>query len=89
MIVSNRLAVFAAVFAMLAAPIGVSAESRHYTHHRHFVREASSCPLHRTADGTLVDCQGWRKRDNAVGWDNTCLNFDYLPSMYACSGGRR
>jgi hypothetical protein len=46
--------------------------------------------LHRTAEGELVDCRGWRKRDTVIGWDNSCFGLDYLPSMYACSArGRR
>ena len=49
----------------------------------------SSCPLRRTVNGDIVDCHGWRLRSNATGWDNTCLNLDYLPSMYACSPSRR
>jgi hypothetical protein len=50
-----------------------------------------NCPLRQTVNGDTVDCHGWRLRTNATGWDNTCLNLDYLPSMYACSsrgGGR-
>jgi hypothetical protein len=49
-----------------------------------------NCPLRRTVNGDIVDCHGWRFRSNAIGWDNSCFNLDYLPSMYACSsrGGR-
>jgi hypothetical protein len=49
-----------------------------------------NCPLRQTVNGDIVDCRGWRLRSNAIGWDNSCLNLDYLPSMYACSsrGGR-
>jgi hypothetical protein len=36
-----------------------------------------------TAEGELVDKNGWRLRDG--GWDNTCLNIPWLPSQYACS----
>jgi hypothetical protein len=28
---------------------------------------------------------GWRDRNNARGWDNTCINAPWLPSQYACS----
>ncbi len=64
--------------------------AHHRVYHRHYAENPSGCPLHRTALGELVDCQGWRLRDNAIGWDNSCFNLDYLPSMYACgsSGGR-
>jgi hypothetical protein len=48
----------------------------------------SNCPVRQTVNGDVVDCHGWRLRPS--GWDNTCLNLDYLPSMYACSSpGRR
>ena len=46
-------------------------------------RVYNSCPVRTLPSGELVDCHGWRKR--GFGWDNTCLNLDYLPSMYACS----
>jgi hypothetical protein len=87
---SNKFAVIAAGVALLAAPLaGAAAEERARPHHhRHFVKRPAGCPLHRTAEGELVDCQGWRLRPG--GWDNTCFNLDYLPSMYACSSrGRR
>ncbi len=78
--------VFIACCAILVAPASASqSKARTTTYHRHFLREANSCPLHRTAGGTIVDCHGWRKRDNLIGWDNTCFNLDYLPSQYACS----
>lgn len=44
-----------------------------------------ACPVHLTASGALVDCHGWRLRTTARGWDNTCVDLDYLPSMYACN----
>jgi hypothetical protein len=74
--------------AMLASSVsGVLAAENPKRHpRRHYASEA--CPTHRAVDGTLVDCQGWRKRDS-VGWDNSCFNLDYLPSQYACSGRRR
>jgi hypothetical protein len=28
---------------------------------------------------------GWRRRSNARGWDNTCLDLPWLPSEFACS----
>jgi hypothetical protein len=57
----------------------------HYrVHPRHYARLPSACPLRRTAEGEIVDCQGWRLRPG--GWDNSCFNLDYLPSQFACSG---
>jgi len=88
---SKKLTVFAACFALLSAPLAGTAAGyagkKHYRHHP--IRQALGCPVHRIADGTLVDCQGWRLRDNSIGWDNSCFNLDYLPSQFACSGQRR
>jgi hypothetical protein len=89
MAISRKLAVLASCIALFAAPALSFAEGMK-SRHRHFARKPVSCPLHRTAEGELVDCRGWRKRDTAIGWDNSCLGLDYLPSMYACSArGRR
>jgi hypothetical protein len=71
-------------YVILAAP---EADSRGVLHYRHFAQRFIGCPLHRAVDGTLVDCHGWRKRDNAIGWDNSCFNLNYLSSMYACGAG--
>jgi hypothetical protein len=82
-------AVSVAVLAILAIPLaGAAANPQPKKHYRrHF---ATACPLHRTAEGELVDCRGWRLRDNATGWDNSCFNLDYLPSQFACGArGRR
>jgi hypothetical protein len=92
--ISNRLSAFTAAFAVLSAlSIGVVAEAKpkFKPHHRHFVNESRGCPVHQIADGSLVDCQGWRKWSGSIGWDNTCFNLDYLPSEFACSskGSRR
>ena len=79
-------------FAMLAVPMWAAAETGTAPHHRHFSKKARvGCPVHQIADGSLVDCQGWRKWSGSVGWDNTCFNLDYMPSQFACSGrgGRR
>jgi hypothetical protein len=58
----------------------------HYrVHPRHYVRIPPGCPIRRTAEGEIVDCQGWRLRPG--GWDNSCFNLDYLPSQFACSTG--
>jgi len=69
----------------LAQAEGTSKKS----HHCHFARKhQAGCPIHLTAEGDPVDCHGWRYRSN-IGWDNTCLNLDYLPSEFACSMGTR
>ena len=87
--ISGKFAALLACIALVTTPALSSAEAAK-RHHRHFARNAVSCPVHRNAQGELVDCQGWRKRDNVIGWDNTCFSLDYLPSMYACSSrGRR
>jgi hypothetical protein len=86
----SKAVCLAAAFALIAAPLPqASAGGRAKTHHRHPVKKADRCPTHRTAEGELVDCRGWRLRPG-IGWDNTCFNLDYLPSQFACSspGGR-
>ena len=95
MTMGKILAASAAIVAMLAAPqIGIDgAQAKTRAHHGYaaprYAGGQYGCPLRRTVSGDLVDCNGWRLRSNAIGWDNTCLNLDYLPSMYACSGNRR
>jgi hypothetical protein len=87
--VGRKLGILAGCIALLAAgaPGFAEAAKRHY---RHSVRKPVACPVYRNAEGELVDCRGWRKRSNATGWDNSCFNLAYLPSMYACSAkGRR
>jgi len=65
-----------------------AAEARTKTNHRTVAKAQNRCPLRVTVNGDIVDCNGWRLRQS--GWDNTCFNLDYLPSMYACSSsGRR
>ena len=89
---SNWLVAIAAGFAMLAAPLfGSAGETRTKAHHRHHsLNEARGCPVRQIADGSLVDCRGWRKWSGSIGWDNSCFNLDYLPSEFACSSrGRR
>jgi hypothetical protein len=88
---SNRmLAAVIACSAMIAvqAAAANSAERKraHYrVYPRHYVGIPSDCPIRRTAEGEIVDCQGWRLRPG--GWDNSCFNLDYLPSQFACSTG--
>jgi hypothetical protein len=89
----KKLTVCSAAFAILAAPMfGSAAEARTKMHHRHFANNVRGCPVRQIADGSLVDCHGWRKWSGSIGWDNTCFRtLDYLPSEFACSGrgGRR
>ena len=90
---SNRkLAVLIAMFAMLAVPAAAGAQAGRYRAHyrvyrHHCLAMPCRCPLHRTAEGELVDCQGWRLRGGTIGWDNSCFNLDYLPSQFACGSG--
>jgi hypothetical protein len=85
----GRFGAAVACIALVAAP-GLSSADEMKSRHRHVAPKSVYCPVHRNAEGELVDCQGWRKRANATGWDNSCFNLSYLPSMYACSArGRR
>jgi hypothetical protein len=91
-IITLAAATVAILVAPQLAPDTAEAKSKAYKGYagQRYARAAEyGCPLRRTVDGDLVDCRGWRLRPN-VGWDNTCLNLDYLPAMYACSSpGRR
>ena len=86
---SNRMlaAVFgcSAMIAVQAAAANAAGRTRAHcrVYPRHHVGIPSGCPIHRTAEGEIVDCQGWRLRPG--GWDNSCFNLDYLPSQFACS----
>jgi hypothetical protein len=84
---NNKLVAIAVGFAVLAAPLfgAADAKPKIKTHHRHHVSELRGCPVHQIADGSLVDCHGWRKWSGVIGWDNTCFNLDYMPSQFACS----
>ncbi len=84
----NKLVSLAAAFALITAPLAqAAAEGQTKSHHRHSLGKTDRCPVHRTAEGELVDCQGWRLRSG--GWDNSCFNLDYLPSQFACSSRGR
>ena len=89
MMCCNKLVAILACCTIFAAPVHArTSKGRFKPHHGHgyVARNASNCPLHVTASGALADCEGWRLRHNATGWDNTCFrSLDYLPSMYACA----
>ncbi len=93
MAISNKLAAFAAGFAVLAAPMfaaAAEAKAKHHHHHhhlRHFAKKPHIRGLRYSPDGDLIDRDGWRLRSGV--WDNTCFNLDYMASVYACSGSRR
>jgi hypothetical protein len=81
-----RLAAIVACCAIVAAPAFADTyKARHMAYRQHYIREARACPLHRNAAGNLISCDGWRLRSSSKGWDNSCLNLDYLPSQFACS----
>jgi len=83
---SNKLAVLAAC-AIFVAP-AAEARTANRIHHRRPI-DLVGCPVHKNPFGELVDCRGWRFRDNAIGWDNSCFCLDYLPSQFACSSINR
>ncbi len=89
---NRKLAVLIAMFAILAVPAAAAAQAGRYRAHyrvyrHHCLAMPCRCLLHRTAEGELVDCQGWRLRGGTIGWDNSCFNLDYLPSQFACGSG--
>ncbi len=89
----SKLVVLAAALMLISASdISAFAERTAKKHHRHSARwsdqrpaQPRGCPVRQLADGSLVDCRGWRKWNGAIGWDNSCFHLDYLPSADACS----
>jgi len=74
------------VLAMLTAPAFAEVGAKSKTHFWElFFNKQRNCPVRTIADGSLVNCYGWRKWSGSFGWDKTCLNLDYLPSQFACS----
>jgi hypothetical protein len=90
MSISNKLTVFTAALALLAASMlvpAVEAKSKLKTHPRHIVQKPVGCPVRRVAGGDLADCHGWRLFNGT--WHSSCFNLDYLPSQFACSSRGR
>ncbi len=87
----KRLAVFLTVVAIpVGLMFGAAAEAKTKRQRWHLSNNQRGCPVHQIADGSLVDCNGWRKWSGSIGWDNTCFRtLDYLPSQFACSGRGR
>ena len=97
MIGTKRAVALAAALAVLATPLAEAAAQARTYHRGHVYRPAyRPVPLgywnyggygyrgnYSSDYGT-----GWRLRDNARGWDNTCINAPWLPSQFACSPGR-
>jgi hypothetical protein len=84
---ASRYIRIAAALVLFAAPVTQAwAEGRAKTHHKYPAKRADRCPTHRTVEGEIVDCHGWRLREGS--WDNSCFNLDYLPSQFACSSRR-
>ncbi len=76
---TKRAMAFAAGFALLVTPaFGATAEAKTGVHQRHLVKRPHYRPQH------IITAGGWRKRDNAAGWDNTCFNLTYLNDTTAC-----
>jgi hypothetical protein len=93
--INNRLTTIlacCAIFAPVALSVSEAIAGTNRAHHRPLysdqMQRSAGCPVRQIADGSLVDCHGWRKWSGYIGWDNSCFNLDYLPSEYACSSGR-
>ena len=91
---SSRLAGLAACCVMAFTPMTPCiAKARveradrayHRPYYQYYAARPAVCPVHKNAYGELIDCRGWRLRDNSLGWDPSCLNLDYLSSQFACS----
>jgi hypothetical protein len=89
----NKFACGIAVAALFAANFtGTEAKTkprhRQYVHKRFGHLPPDRSGVRRSADGDLIDRNGWRLRNGQ--WDNTCFNLGYLSSQSACgnySGG--
>jgi len=82
------LALTISVLAMFAAPEfaeGGANSDAHFWPFWPFFSKQRYCPVRKIADGSLVNCYGWRRWSGHIGWDRSCLNLDYLASEYACS----
>lgn len=93
MSITNRLVVCGAILTLLVSPLFTTSSNakpkRYYQRHDYGrYPPGATGPLRRNAEGDYIDRDGWRYR-TGIGWDNTCLNLDYLPSAYACSNNRR
>ena len=85
----KKLVALAAALAVLVTPlVGATAQTRPY--HRHY----GNRPVYRPVPTGYWNYSGnygygydggWRHRDNARGWDNTCINAPWLPCEFACS----
>jgi hypothetical protein len=96
MIGSGKAVALAAAFAVFVAPLAdASAQTR--KHYRNYAYKQGYRPVptgnwnYGTGYGYGYSGdygRGWRLRDNAKGWDNTCIDAPWLPSQFACSPGR-
>ena len=90
MVGSKKVVALAAAFAILVAPL-VEATAQTRPYHRHYARPGyRPVPTgywnYGAGYGYGGDYgTGWRHRDNARGWDNTCIDAPWLPSEFACS----
>ncbi len=92
MVANKKLVALATALAILVTPmVGATAQTR--TYHRHYAYRPGYRPVpagywnYGLGYGVGIDWYGatWRRRTNARGWDNTCLDTPWLPSEFACS----
>jgi hypothetical protein len=93
MVVGKKLVALAAALAVLVTPLAdATAQTR--KHYRNYAYPQGYRPVPTGywnygagyGNGYSGDYgSGWRLRDNARGWDNTCINAPWLPSEFACS----
>ncbi len=89
---SKVVVLVAALSVLVASAFGATAQQRVRGHHRPYVRAQVYYPVpsgyyagYYGAPYSYGYDNGWRKRSNARGWDNTCLDLPWLPSEFACS----
>ena len=84
----NKLAVFSSALIILAAPLfGAAADAKTKTktrtHFHQFVDGPLQPSVRRTANGDLIDRDGWRLKNGE--WTSDCFRtLDYMPTDFAC-----
>jgi|HubBroStandDraft_6_1064221.scaffolds.fasta_scaffold2510124_1 hypothetical protein len=84
----NKLVVFSSALIILAAPLfGATADAKTKTktgrHYQQFVNGPLQPSVRRTANGELIDKDGWRFKNGQ--WTSDCFRtLDYMPTDFAC-----
>jgi hypothetical protein len=84
----DKLTVISSAVIILAAPLFGSAadakpQTKTRTHYQQFVNRPIQPSVRRTANGELIDSEGWRLKNGS--WTSDCFRtLDYLGTDTAC-----